>query len=585
MIYNGEEVGNKVPQLGWWNPPIDWHNPDAARYRETYRTLIGIRANYPALRRGSLIAITSSDDRVAALARVLEGEQTILSVINFSDATLETRVNLSGRALEVTKGSSVSNLFENVLFAVANPGAFTLMLKPCQSRIFLVLPGSEGAHERPLPFTAARSGPMIPARGTNLDAPPFFGRMAVVKAIHLSVLAATYGLALAFFPAISAGLSTHAYFSATYLGCIAASAVLSVLALLSRPSMLLYVILAVRVYLLVVLGYSIGAFLSARLVLGIGLMTEIGVLVDFPYALVTAGLAAAALALAQALPAILGSSALVEVPPHPTFDQLVAYCFVLAAFAVAASLLARLAARRKEQAELIRIQEGNLDTLAELNLSLQGYARTVDEESSERERNRISREIHDISGYIFTNLVALMDAAGSMPRSDQAGLTDLLITARKTAQEGLRETRLALHKLRDEQRRELNTPRAIFKIVSIFRKITGLEVMLSLGNLPNYVGTALNLALYRTVQEALTNAVRHGNATKVRIIFWVEGEELRLTITDNGRGAFEVVKGIGLSGMEERIGALGGTVRVGRAPEGGFSLAVQVPLKTAPGSG
>jgi signal transduction histidine kinase len=441
------------------------------------------------------------------------------------------------------------------------------------------------AHERPLPFTAALNGPIMSARGTNLDAPPFFGRMPHIKVIHLSVLAATYGLALAFYSTISPGPDTHPYFSATYFGCIAASAVLSVLALLPRPGMWLYAILALRVYLLVVLGHSIEAFLSARLVLGIGLMTEIGVLVDSPWAPVTAGLAIAALAISQAVPFLLGSSALVEVPPRPTLDQLVTYCFVLAAFAMAAALLARMAARRKEQAELIRIQEGNLDTLAELNLNLQGYARTVDEESSERERNRISREIHDISGYIFTNLVALMDAAGSMPRSDQAGLTDLLITARRTAQEGLRETRLALHKLRDEQRQELNTPRAIFKIVSIFRKITGLEVLLSLGNLPNYVGTALNLALYRTVQEALTNAVRHGKATKVRIIFWVEGEELRLSITDNGRGAFEVVKGIGLSGMEERIGALGGTVSVGRAPEGGFSLAVQAPLKTAPGSG
>ena len=352
-----------------------------------------------------------------------------------------------------------------------------------------------------------------------------------------------------------------------------------------RPGIWLYAILVLRTYLLIVLGYSIEAFLSARLVLGIGLMAEIGFLVGFPFALIPAGLAVAALAVTQAVPLVLGSSAIVEVPPRPSPDQLAAYCFVLAVSAVAASLIARLHARQHEHAELIRIQEGNLDTLAELNRNLQGYAQFVDEESSERERNRISREIHDISGYIFTNLVALMDAAGSMPRSDQAGLTDLLITARKTAQEGLRETRLALHKLRDGERREHNTPRAIHKIVSIFRTITGLDVMLSLGNLPNYVGPQLNLTLYRTVQEALTNAVRHGKATKIRIIFWVEGDELRLSITDNGRGAFEVVKGIGLSGMEERLGALGGTVSVGRAPEGGFSLAVTVPLKTAPGSG
>ncbi len=423
------------------------------------------------------------------------------------------------------------------------------------------------------------------ARGTNLDAPPFFGRMTIAQVVHIPVLVATYSLALVFFPDISRGQDTRAYFAETYFGSIAASAALSVLALVFRRGMRLSVVLVLRVYLLVVLGYSIGAFLSAKLVLGIGLMTEIGALVAFPWALPAAGLAIAALALAQALPAILGSSALVETIPHPPFDQLAAFCLVLAAFAAAVSLLARMAARQREQDELLRLQEGNLDTLAELNRNLQGYAQTVDEESSERERNRISRELHDISGYIFTNLIALMDAAGSMPRDDLAGLSDVLITARKTAQEGLRETRLALRKLRAEQRREHNTPRAIFKIVSIFRKITGLEVTLSLGNLPNYLSPELNLALYRTVQEALTNAVRHGKATRVRVIFWVVGEVLLLNITDNGRGAFEVVKGIGLSGMEERIGALGGSVSVGGAPEGGFSLAVQVPLTPASAAG
>jgi signal transduction histidine kinase len=347
------------------------------------------------------------------------------------------------------------------------------------------------------------------------------------------------------------------------------------------PGLWLSLVLLLRTYLLIVFGYSIGAFLSARLVLGVGLMTEINILAPFPAGPIISGFSLVALALAQVLPAILGSNSLVDTLVFPTTDQLVAYCFVLAASAVLTSLIARMTVRRREQDEMIRLQEANLDALAELNLNLQGYARTVDEQSSERERNRISREIHDISGYIFTNLVALMDAAGSMPRDDQSGLTDVLITARKTAQEGLRETRLALRRLRSEQRRETNASRAIYKIVSIFQKIAGLEVTLSLGNLPNSLDQELSLALYRTVQEALTNAVRHGKASQVRVIFWVEGEELRLTITDNGKGAFEIVKGIGLAGMEERLSALGGSVNVGRAPEGGFSVAVQVPVKVA----
>lgn len=419
-----------------------------------------------------------------------------------------------------------------------------------------------------------------------MNASPSPRDIPLFRIFHYSVLALTYGLALAFYPAVSRGLETASYFASTYFGCIGASMALSVLGLFFRPSMRLYVVLFLRSYLLVILGYSIGGFLSAKLVLGVGLMVEVCVLVHYPLNLVLSGLVLVALAFAQALPTFFGPSGLLSgAAALPGFDELSVLCLVLCLAAVSTAWIGRVAARKEELLEIIRIQEANLDALAELNLNLQGYARTVDEESSERERNRISREIHDISGYIFTNLIALMDAAGSMRRDDQAGLTDLLITARKTAQEGLRETRVALRKLREEQPGLTNSPQAIYKIVSIFRKITGTEVELSLGNIPHFLSQELNLALYRTVQEALTNAVRHGKATRVRVNFWVEAEELSLTITDNGKGAFEVVKGIGLTGMEERIGALGGVVRIGRAPEGGFSLRVQVPLKTAASGG
>lgn len=79
-----------------------------------------------------------------------------------------------------------------------------------------------------------------------MDVPPLLGSTAFVQTFHLSVLGITYGLAFAFFSVVSPGMSTPAYFSETYFGSIAASAVLSVLALLSRQTMWLYVILAVR---------------------------------------------------------------------------------------------------------------------------------------------------------------------------------------------------------------------------------------------------------------------------------------------------------------------------------------------------
>jgi signal transduction histidine kinase len=405
-------------------------------------------------------------------------------------------------------------------------------------------------------------------------------RMRGITAYHLAVQALCYGLAAALYPSIAALTVPRLYFTETYFGCIAASAALTVIGQVLRPGMLLGLSLFLRYYLFIIIGYSIGGYLSVKLVLGIGLMVELGARLRFPSNLGFSGLTLATLAYAQVRPAFFGPSSLADAPQPPGTDDLAVLCLVLGLAAAATAAIARLSERRDELAEAVRVQEANLDTLSELNLNLQGYARTVDEESAERERTRISREMHDISGYIFTNLIALMDAAGSIPRGDQSGLTDILVTARSQAQEGLRETRNALRKLRAEKPEAVDGARAIFKIVSIFRKIAGIEVELNLGNLPRYLARDLNLALYRTVQEALTNAVRHGKATRVRINFWVQGMELLLTITDNGKGAFDVVKGIGIAGMEERIGALGGVVIIGRAPEGGFSLSIQVPLQS-----
>lgn len=397
-----------------------------------------------------------------------------------------------------------------------------------------------------------------------------------------AVLLLSYGLALALYGTVSREAGAKAYFAETYFGCIAASAVLSALALTLKMGMRLFALFFLRLYLLLILGYSIESFLSVKLVLGLGLMVELCLALPFPLCLILSCSATLLLAAAQTVPLLFGPTAISQAPRPAAPDEMAAFSFVLLLSAVSTALVARAESKRAELSDLVRVQEANLDALAEINRNLQGYARTVDEESSERERNRISREIHDISGYIFTNIIALMDAAGSMRGDDPAGLTDIIVTARSQAQEGLRETRAALRRLRSEKSAPMDSAQTIYKIVSIFRKIAGIEVELNLGNLPRFLSHDLNLALYRTVQEALTNAIRHGKASFVRVNFWVaEGGELRLTITDNGKGAFEVVKGIGLTGMDERIGALGGRVEVGRAPEGGFSLSIAVPIATA----
>ncbi|MCA1949250.1 MAG: hypothetical protein LDL24_01650, partial [Treponema sp.] len=182
------------------------------------------------------------------------------------------------------------------------------------------------------------------------------------------------------------------------------------------------------------------------------------------------------------------------------------------------------------------------------------------------------------SGYIFTNIIALMDAAISMGGRDPEALADLHTTVRAQAKEGLQETRRALRELRASDTHRERGIAAIYKIKSVFERVTGIKVDIEAGNMPPSFGEEIDMAVYRVVQEALTNAMRHGRASHVWVHFWIIDDKLELSVQDDGLGSKDIVKGIGLSGMEERIKHLGGTIRAGNAPEGGFKVLVHIPL-------
>lgn len=338
-------------------------------------------------------------------------------------------------------------------------------------------------------------------------------------------------------------------------------------------------LLLFRLYLIAVQGYGTGGFFTLKLVLGLALLMETGLLLERPYRWIFSGLFIPALVFSQLYNPFFGHSALPAREVFASADVLSVLFFLFALFSGGLLLMADQAARRSAMARDLAAERETMRALAEFNADLQGYARRVDEESSLRERQRLSREIHDISGYIFTNLIALLGAAGSVPEEDREGLSDILTAASKQAREGLKETRVALRKTRDRPVPEEEGLRAINKIIGIFRKITGVRVRVDWGNAPHSFSREVNFILYRTVQEALTNAVRHGRATEITLQLLVREGRLRLTVQDNGLGSQEIVQGIGLTGMEERVGGRGGRLGVRSGPGGGFTLEVELPLE------
>lgn len=217
-----------------------------------------------------------------------------------------------------------------------------------------------------------------------------------------------------------------------------------------------------------------------------------------------------------------------------------------------------------------------MNQMCAFNRGLQEAASRSEERASEQERLRITREIHDSAGYVFVNIIALMDAVMSGGCQNQS--EELFETIKKQASDGLKETRQVLHQLREVEEKTPTTIDAVYKLKDIFEDVTGIKVQIETGNIQKEYGPDITYVITRIVQESFTNSVRHGHATHILIHFWEFPGKMTMTVTDNGRGAKSIVKGIGLAGMEERLAKVNGTLEASSPEEGGFRLQISIPI-------
>lgn len=200
-------------------------------------------------------------------------------------------------------------------------------------------------------------------------------------------------------------------------------------------------------------------------------------------------------------------------------------------------------------------------------------------ERIEEERKRVARELHDELGQSLTavRLIATSIARGE-PAAQQQGIAKIAEIAAglyDSVHRIVRELRPAvleqpdLAAAIDDLVREWRTSHAGISIEPVLRG--------DLGDL----GETVTLAVFRAVQEALTNVHKHAAATRVVIHIERDDECLRLSVEDDGHGPAVGAASSrhGLAGMRERIAALGGTVATGANDGGGFRVSIVVPLE------
>ncbi|MFO7586451.1 MAG: histidine kinase [Gemmatimonadota bacterium] len=206
----------------------------------------------------------------------------------------------------------------------------------------------------------------------------------------------------------------------------------------------------------------------------------------------------------------------------------------------------------------------------------------------EEERRRLSRELHDESAQVFAAVQLQLGLA-----REAAGREELpaLERAAELVGSGIRSIRAVARDLRPVLLDDLGLLPALRALAGDFEEKSGVPVAVRAPEHLPALPAATELALFRSLQEAMSNVARHAGASAVEVDVEETPEVIRLRVRDDGRGPptidLDRLAGghLGLAGMRERALALGGSVRVGRRRDGGAELVVELPHGVAAPTG
>jgi signal transduction histidine kinase len=200
--------------------------------------------------------------------------------------------------------------------------------------------------------------------------------------------------------------------------------------------------------------------------------------------------------------------------------------------------------------------------------------------AQELERRRLARELHDETGQALTSI--LLGLRGLEDVKDEAALRASVAEVRELVRSTLQDVRRLAVELRPKVLDDFGLVAALERLTESFAEQTGIRVEF----VPNLQGSdrlpgEIETALYRIVQESLTNVVKHARAGNVSIVLTRKPVSVSVVVEDDGVGfepGRETGDGIGLIGMRERVGLLGGRVVLESRPGAGTTFVAEVPL-------
>jgi signal transduction histidine kinase len=200
------------------------------------------------------------------------------------------------------------------------------------------------------------------------------------------------------------------------------------------------------------------------------------------------------------------------------------------------------------------------------------------------ERNRVARELHDVIAHCVSVMVIQASAARLVAASDAGAARAALQTVGASGREAMADLRRVMGVLR----RGDDDPAGLAQLNTLIKRArdAGVPAQLRVQDPPEALPAALDLVVYRVVQEALTNVVKHAGPARADVQVRFHAGMIDLTITDTGtRSAPELVtspvSGHGLVGMRERLALYGGRLDAGPRADGGYAVHARIPMAAA----
>ena len=235
-----------------------------------------------------------------------------------------------------------------------------------------------------------------------------------------------------------------------------------------------------------------------------------------------------------------------------------------------------------------RIRKLN-EQLNQANDQLRDYAVNMARMAEMRERNRLAREIHDTLGHTLTGIIMGTDAGLALFDVAPEESKKRMQVVAQSARDGLTDVRRSIKALRPDALERFSLEQALESLVENFRLTTSARITYSQQAGKLELDLDEEDALYRVVQEGLTNAVRHGKAERIGIRITRTENMVTVSLRDNGTGCDSLEEGFGLRHMRERLEMLGGTLSYGNldknAEDGytGFFITVCLTVRNRKG--